>query len=149
MAQSINNQQVQADPRTSEYEKVDPITHIRMRPQIYIGTMVPEDWSGWILNLAPQDPTLKLHMKQHRRMLCRPAKHVFLELLGNAADNADDSWRAGINPQRIDILADQCKIMIRNFGKHIPVGRHASGDWLPEFIFGSLHTSGNFKDDAS
>lgn len=132
------------DPRTLGYEKMDPIDHIRARPQIYIGTMIPEDWTGWILDLAtPAGQPLR--MKQHRRMLCRPAKHVFLELLGNAADNADDSWRAGINPGRIEVWADQHKIMIRNFGKNIPVGKHKDGLWLPEFIFGSLHTSGNFK----
>jgi len=135
------------DPRTAEYEGMDQVTHVRHRPHNYIGSMIPTKLNIWTIELDPTTavPQTPVRMKRISREICRPARHVFLELGGNAADNADESWRAGIDPECIEVKADQTTCMIRNFGKGIAIGKHASGMWLPEFIFGVLLTSSNFK----
>lgn len=131
-------------PRPEDYQGMDPITHVLMRPSMYVGDMKPELVNTWILDIN----TWKMRgMSKH---MCLPLRHIFYEVLDNAADNADRSWRAGVDPIRIEVLANRTTISVRNFGLPIPVAQHPqTQQWVPQMIFGELRTGSNFDDSKS
>src|SRR5438309_2190780 len=125
------------DPR--EYQRKQALAHIRDVPDMYVGSMVPDMRNEWLLNYNTGI------MFGHEFIICGPIERLFIEILINAADNADRSWRKGVDPGAIIVMANYDTIIIRNNGIPIPVAMHPEEKiWVPELIFGSLHTSSNY-----
>ena len=138
----------------SDYSGLSDISHVYQIPDTYIGGAKPQLHKALLLE------NLKLIEKEIS--LPEGVQRVFLEILSNAGDNCDASRRAGINPDRIDVVANSNEITIRNYGLHIPVKKigikNEKGNskvieytegledwyWLPAFIFGVFRSSNNY-----
>ena len=123
-----------------QYE--NPIDHILNVPDVYIGSDEHVKRNSWICNY--QDPS-------GPKMICQEIslpeglERLFLEILSNGGDNADRANRAGADPGMIEVIMDKTTISIKNGGPPIPVEMHpTSGTWVPDMIFGRLHSSSNY-----
>lgn len=122
------------------YTELTDVEHVYQIPDTYIGSTEPETRVEYLLDIQ----NLKLVMAEIS--LSRGIERLFLEILSNAGDNADNSRRAGVNPGSIDITMDRKWIRIRNGGQAIPVTESTSspGKLVPDVIFGKLRSSSNY-----
>ena len=76
--------------------------------------------------------------------------HMFLEILGNAADNVQRSKEAGVDPGKIQIDIDGDFVCVHNEGLAIPIDKkEGSKEYIPTTIFGNLRTSSNYDDSKT
>lgn len=138
----------------TDYSGLSDIAHVYQIPDTYIGGCKPRKQNALLLD------NYKLLQKEIE--LPDGVQRVFLEILSNAGDNCDASRRAGIEPEIIEVDANETNITITNYGLHIPVKKitivenkgnsivkeYKEGDenwyWLPAFIFGVFRSSNNY-----
>ena len=129
-------------PTAAGYKQYDHRTHVYMKPDTYIGAdekVVREEWLFDVQNNKMVNTTIDF---------VPGCERCFLEGLTNASDNVGRSRRAGVNPEKIDILMDNKTISITNYGLPIPVEMHPTEKvYVPQMIFGSLLTSSNYEVD--
>lgn len=127
--------------RTAEdYQEKTDVEHIIDIPDMYIGSTDPEPRSEILLDMT----TKKL--VNGDVSISKGIERLYLEILSNAGDNADNSRRAGVNPGSIDVTMDREWITVRNGGMPIPVEESKStpGKLVPDIIFGKLRSSSNY-----
>lgn len=129
----------------TEYQKVDPITHIHKRPDMYIGSLKPREQAReWVL--SPENDKL---VEKERIKYSDGLVRIFVEALSNAIDNAWRSRKAGIKPTKIKVTLNEetGETSVWNDGLHIPIEVHATEKiYNPELIFGHLLTGSNLDD---
>lgn len=127
---------------SKKYVKMDPITHILKRPDMYVGSLdkriQPGEWlfsgDGFIYDGSPA----------YSEGLWR----IFLEPVSNVIDNVWRSRQAGIECKKIRVdISEDGVITIWNDGMFIPIEIHSDGVYNPQLIFGNLLTSSNYDDD--
>ena len=118
------------------YKKLTHVEHILKRPDSYVGSIVPEVESHWVL----QEGTFEL-----KPILVSPGLlKIFDEILVNALDQATTHPK---EVKKIHVTLGET-ISVENNGPAIPIERHAeTGIWVPELIFGHLLTSSNYDDE--
>ena len=124
----------------TDYQKLSHREQIYLRPDMYIGSDEKIPLDEWLFDLNT--------MKMVKQTITFPfaIRHLFLEGLCNATDNANFSRNDGIDPGDVRIFMDKRTISIRNGGHPIPVEIHPEhGIYGPELIFGTLLTSSNYK----
>ena len=129
-----------------QYEKLDPISHIHRRPDMYIGSTRPR-LHNRIWTLHPTE--IKIKEKQNVN-LSEGILRLFIEVLSNAIDNAWRSESHGYKMSRIEVHYDESlqKIKIWNDGYPISQAMHEKENIpIPELIFGHLMTGSNLDDD--
>jgi DNA topoisomerase-2 len=128
------------DDRASKYTKLDPVQHVRERPGMYVGSVVPEQR---LFVIASVSDTGIYFRKANVEMV--PALYkLFDEVLSNALDASVRD--ASVKNIKITIADDF--INVRNDGCGIPVVQHEEHKcYVPELIFGHLHTGENFNDE--
>ena len=138
-------------PKNPKYEKLDPITHILKRPDMYVGSVkVQTEYNEWIGNIddisCGRHPTLnKVDEIKYSPALLR----IFVEAVSNAIDNVWRSQEADTpcTKIKIDINNETGEIKVWNDGLGIPVEiDEETGVYNPELIFGHLLTSSNYDD---
>ena len=119
------------------YQKKTPLEHVLLRPDTYVGSVVPQTARAWVLDRATQ--TI-----EHREITVVPALYkIFDELLVNAADNKQRDPR--MSELRVTLAADH--VVVHNNGRGLPVVIHGDhGCYVPELVFGHLLTSSNYND---
>lgn len=129
-----------------EYEKLDPITHIHKRPDMYIGSLKPRQQpSEWIWDdsgIVEQSPIT----------FSDGFLRIFVEALSNAVDNAWRSRQEKVRVTKIRVEIDRATgyTSILNDGLHIPVEIHAKEQmYTPELIFGHLLSGSNLNDNEA
>lgn len=131
---------------TTEYQKLDPISHIHKRPDMYIGSLKPrEQPREWILSSSD----LKI-IERSPIVYSDGLVRIFVEALSNAIDNAWRSRQAGVKITKIRISIDEKtgETSIWNDGLHIPIELHPTEKiYNPELIFGHLLSGSNLNDD--
>jgi len=127
-----------------KYEKLDPISHIHHRPDMYVGSLKALTESDWV---ASSDLTQILHKSN---LTYNPGLlRIFVEVLSNVIDNVWRSEENSVSPEKITIEIDeeQGYISVMNDGKGIPFTYFKDTDiHIPELIFGHLLTSTNYND---
>ena len=120
------------------YQKKDPIEHVLIRPDTYIGSVEPESTSTWLWD------------SQSQRMVYRECTFVPAilkivdEILVNAADQ-HQRYPKEMTQLKVDLAQDH--IQVWNNGPGIPVDMHHEHKChIPELIFGNLRTGSNFDD---
>ena len=139
-----------------KYTGLGALSHILLRPDTYVGSVrkIKREL------LSYDEASKKLIPVESD--LPDAVIRIFLEIISNAGDNADNSRRSGVDPGSIRVTADSKTISLQNEGLCIPVKRvtrirkngntqlqdYQEGDeedfYLPEFIFGELRTSNNY-----
>lgn len=125
------------------YTKMDPVTHILSRSDMYIGSperkQQPSEWIvggdgkfQWIREPVYSDGLWR----------------IFMEPVSNVIDNVWRSAQAGIECKKIKVdIAPDGVVSIWNDGRHIPIEKdETTGLYNPELIFGNLLTSSNYDD---
>lgn len=126
-----------------KYQKLDPISHIHKRPDMYIGSLKPRDQlREW---LADGEKIIEKTQVCYSDGLLR----IFIEGLSNAIDNVWRSRQSNIKPTKIKITLNQetGETTIWNDGLHISIELHPEEKiYNPELIFGHLLSGSNLDD---
>jgi DNA topoisomerase II len=136
----INKKQVKTSAMAAtDYQQYTQKQHIYEVTDTYIGSDEQMPRNEWIFNFE----TGKMEFQEIT--LPQGVERLFLEIISNAGDNADRSWRCGADPESIDVSVDKNRIIIRNGGTPIPIEIHPEKNiWVPQMIFGTLLTSSNY-----
>lgn len=141
------------------YRKLSHREHVLLRPNVYVGSAVPEPVSAWLFD-SDSGTMQRRDDVQYVPALLK----VFDEIVVNSIDHATrtrqrlaqqgaPSQQGGVQVvKRIDVSIDRAAggvIAVSNDGDAIPVENHAElGVYVPEMIFGHLLTSTNYDDDG-
>jgi len=127
---------------SNKYVRMDPITHILKRPDMYVGSLERAEQPGeW---LAGEDGRFRFDPKP---VYADGLWRIFMEPISNIIDNVWRSRQAGIECKKIRVdIGEDGIITVWNDGQFIPIEVHSDGLYNPELIFGSLLTSSNYDD---
>jgi DNA topoisomerase II len=121
------------------YEKLDQISHILKRSDMYVGSTRMLNDDEWIFD---QDKIQKREIEYNPGLL-----RIFVEVLSNVIDNVWRSQEQSIATEKITIIIDNEMISVTNDGRGIPFTNYKDTDIpIPELIFGHLLTSTNYND---
>lgn len=125
----------------SEYKHLPEHARVLANSDIYIGSSVRSQREA----LSFKDGSIHKITTD----MAEGLEHLFLEILGNAADNVKRSRENKIDPDKIIVNINPIGIQVKNFGRHIPIElTRELGDkeiYVPELIFGNLGTSSNYN----
>lgn len=128
-----------------QYKKLDSISHILHRPDMYIGTNqnTKED-------LFLYDETTEKLQYTKNVVMNDGILRCFTEVISNAIDNffrSRDSSKTPMTKLQVKYNEEQNMIEIANDGNHIPVEIHPEEKiYIPELIFGHLLSGSNYND---
>jgi len=129
-----------------KYQKLDPISHIHKRPDMYIGSLKPRaQLREW---MAENDRIVEKNDVVYSDGLLR----IFIEALSNSIDNVWRSRQAGLRPSKIRVTIDPLtgETSLWNDGLHIPIEMHPEEKiYNPELIFGHLLSGSNLDDSEA
>jgi DNA gyrase/topoisomerase IV subunit B len=135
----VNSEDIQITVE-EQYKKKSLHQHILDRPGMYIGPIRSDKVNMYVYN----DESNGIIRKDINVVL--GLYKIFDEILVNAADNTVRDNKCN----RIDVNIDQEKgtIQVKNNGTSVPIEFHKDEQmYVPEMIFGTLLTSGNYNDD--
>lgn len=119
-----------------KYKILDPISHILLRPQTYVGSNKPHKSEKWILD---DNKFIK------KEITIIPS---FIKIFDEVLMNSVDESKRNSKLDRIDVQIDQeknCISILDNGG--IPVVIHQVHNiFVPEVIFGNLMSGSNYDD---
>ena len=123
-----------------EYQKLDPISHIHHRPDMYVGSTKPMVDDEWVYHDEG--------MHFQRNTVSNPGLlRIFVEVLSNVIDNVWRSQQSGVPCDKIQVEIGRSTIVITNDGQGIPFTFYKDTQIrIPELIFGHLLTSTNYND---
>jgi len=134
----------------SKYKKHELRSHIYSRPDMYIGTIQPNNIDTYIVDNS--DKIIKKQITYIPGLF-----KIFDEALVNAIDHSvrtRDDFAAGkkdiqiVKNIKVWINKATGVIEILNDGNGIEIIKHSEYQvWIPELIFGELLTSSNYNDD--
>jgi len=133
--------------KTKNYEKMDPIDHVRLRPDTYVGSNKDRKMTESIC-MKDADGNFKISKKE---VCVSPAiLRIFIEVLSNAVDNVERSRAAGIPCSyiKIRINKETGETTVMNDGDIIPIEIHKEEKvYNHSLIFGNLLTGSNYDDE--
>ena len=132
-------------PPKKVYEKVDPITHILLRPDMYIGSNRKRKELEHVAH-KNSDDLFKIVKKdiEYTPGLCR----IFIEVLSNAIDNVERSRKEKIacTSIKININKETGETSVWNDGDIIPIEINEKEKiYNHSLIFGHLLAGSNFE----
>jgi DNA topoisomerase II len=146
-SKEISSKQKQSQ-RQQEYKKEDPLEHMLLRPDMYIGSTELEKKEEYVAVLKEN---LSSYSIQKRLVNISPAiVRIFIEPLSNAIDNLARSIekQTKMTTIKININKETGETSFWNDGYAIPVEIHEKENcYVHTLIFGSLLTSSNFDDN--
>ena len=120
-----------------KFKKLDDISHVILRPGMYIGSIKPHTANKWIVEEGKMS---------QREITYNPG---FLKIFDEIVTNSvDESKREGskLNIVKIDLDRKTNKVTIWDNGG-IPVVKNTEHDeWIPEMVFSNLKAGSNFDD---
>ena len=126
------------------YKKLDSISHIHKRPDMYIGTnkiRMTEYEFLWNDSSIQYKPNM---------MINEGFLRIFLEALSNSVDNFYRS-KDGTCPMTklvVKVNSETGETSVWNDGNHIPIEIHPTEKiYIPELIFGHLLSGSNYDDN--
>ena len=137
------------------YKKLDPISHVLERPDMYVGGPLEiqssvNDWGVMIPTDTVDDEMIKIKYRSNLS-LSTALVRILVEPLSNIMDNV---WRSSVHQQEVTKIkissTKDCKgIEFWNDGMWIPIKKHDDYPdlYIPEIIFGNLLTSSNYDDN--
>lgn len=134
-----------------DYKHLDHRSQIYLRPDTYIGSIIPDERKMLIMN--EDCSIIEESMIKYSPGLLR----IFVEALSNAVDNKWRSDTAGVPMQaiKVNINKETGETSVWNDGLTIPVKKFLVKDsdgnvnktvYIPELVFGILLTSSNYDD---
>lgn len=121
-----------------KYKKLDDISHVLLRPSMYLGSIKPHKTNKWIVS--------EYKMKKED-VTYIPA---FIKLLDEIICNSiDESKREGSKLNTIKVTIKNDVISVWDNGG-IPVVKHNEhNEYIPEMVFSNMKAGSNFSDDEN
>lgn len=129
------------------YQKKDPIEHILLRPDMYVGSNRLRTISEYI---AEQDENGHYHITKSDIEMSPAILRIFIEALSNAIDNVERSKKTKTPCTKIKVSIDKetGKTSIFNDGDIVPIEIDSDeGCYNHSMIFGQLLTGSNYDDE--
>jgi DNA gyrase/topoisomerase IV subunit B len=129
------------------YQKLDPISHILVRPDMYCGSNKLKKSNEYIA-VSDNEDTYKIIKKD---IMYSPALlRIFIEPLSNAIDNAERSKKTSTKCTRINVKINKetGETSVWNDGDIVPIEVNDEGVYNHTMIFGQLLSGSNFDDDS-
>lgn len=103
-----------------EIKSLDTISHILLRPSMYVGGVVPAEKEVWVLN---EDDTISFKKVTYTEAL--------LKIVNEAIDNSFDEYikTKGEKSNKISIELTNTTFSIEDNGRGIPVKKTSDGSW--------------------
>ena len=120
-----------------KFKKLDDISHVILRPGMYIGSIKPHTAIKWLVEDG--------RMSQRETTYNPGFLKIFDEIVTNSVD---ESKREGskLNTIKVDLDRETSRITIWDNGG-IPVVKNTEHDeWIPEMVFSNLKAGSNFDD---
>jgi len=134
----------QTAPAVSDYVTLNEIQHVLSRPDMYLNSAHRVQREAFCL---VTDEKGKARVRTCLIFHPEAQEQIFLEVLGNAADNV---WRSrdefNLDPIRIEVTMNNTTVIVKNYGANIPVAQDELGQWVPYKIFNDMRTGSNFND---
>lgn len=130
-----------------KYRKLDPISHILLRPDMYVGTVESKENDVLVYKKEREEI-----VKEENVMYNDGIVRCFTEAISNAIDNFFRSVEGPTPMTRLEVKFDEETQMIEmiNDGNHIPVRvDEEHGLYIPEMVFGYLLSSSNYNDNEN
>jgi DNA topoisomerase-2 len=128
------------------YEKKDPIEHILLRPDMYVGSTRPRSITEFIAEKKENE--WKIFQKE---ISTSPAiLRIFVEALSNAIDNVERSRKTKTPCTTIKVTLNSLtgETSIWNDGDIVPIEKDTEQDcYNHSMIFGQLLTGSNYQDE--
>ena len=123
-----------------KYKKLDEISHLLLRPSMYIGSIKPHTSFEYVLE---DGKMIKDEITYNPGFL-----KLFDEILMNSID---ESKRTGtrLNTIKINLNLEINKISIWDNGGIEVVKHKDHKEWIPELVFSSFRAGSNFNEDES
>ena len=126
--------------KKKDYGKLDPIDHMRLRPDMYVGGTVLKEKDEYIA-IKSEEGEYKIVTKRIKSSAA--ILRIFIEILSNAVDNVT----AKCTSIRINIDKATGLTSVWNDGDHIPIEMHEKEKMYNHtLIFGNLLTGSNYDD---
>lgn len=126
---------------TADNREIQVLTdreHVLLRPNTYLGSVVPLEKEEWILH---DDGTLKREKVTYPEALLKCAN----EIIDNSLD--EYSKTNGKYSNKISIKIKNNRIIVEDNGRGLPVKQDEEGNWMPVTAFTQLRAGSNFSDD--
>lgn len=125
-----------SNPNANEYIHLSEHNRVLKSSDIYIGSSerIPRNVSGY-----KDGKLFKFQTTVPEGLI-----HIFLEVLGNAADNVQRSRDQGFEPKLIEVQVNREWIRVVNYGRWIPIEKK-DNIYIPRLIFGTIGTSSNYE----
>ena len=126
-----------------EYEKLDPISHILKRPDMYCGSIRLREIEEYI-------STNNFNIEKKEIKMSPALLRVFIEPLSNAIDNVERSKKTDTpcNKIKVNIDMETGKTTIWNNGDIVPIEKNKKEKcYNHSMIFGQLLTGSNYDDE--
>lgn len=122
------------------YEKLDPIDHIKLRPDMYVGSTTLKEKEEYIA-VRNTDNEFKIVTKKMESSAA--ILRIFIEILSNAVDNVTEKC----STIKVDIDKKTGLTSVWNDGDHIPIEINQKENMYNHtLIFGNLLTGSNYDD---
>ncbi len=129
--------------QAQDYKRLEHRDQIYKEPDVYLGNIDRDPREVTALNFEDVNNPVFMPLSIDFPAGC---ERLFLEILYNATDNVIESRTRNHPIGRIDISATLTTIKLRNGGIPIPIQINtAENKWVPEMIFGTLLTSGQYN----
>lgn len=139
--------------KSQRYRKMDAITHILHRPDMYVGSMDAKDIYSYIAekdNEEKEDEKKEKIIISQKNVNISPAfLRIFVEPLSNCIDNVTRGKESGTKTTKISIEINRKtgQTTFWNDGETIPIEIHAEEKcYVHTMIFGQLLTGSNYDD---
>jgi DNA gyrase/topoisomerase IV subunit B len=119
--------------KNTKYKKLDDVSHVLLRPGMYIGSIKPHTSNKFIFK---EEKMVSEEITYNPGFL-----KIFDEIITNSVD---ESKREGSTLTIIKVTIKNNQIIIWDNGG-IPV-QEQDGEWIPEMIFSNLKAGSNFDD---
>ena len=130
------------------YKKMDSISHIHKRPDMYVGTNKTKTVDEEIICIQNENGGFQMKLQSNVKVNDGFLR-IFLEALSNAIDNyvRSKGTKTPMTKIYIELDKETGVTMIHNDGLHIPVKMHSEENmYIPELIFGHLLSGSNYDD---
>lgn len=125
-----------------KYQTLTDLQHALKRPDMYIGSIRPEEVETYIFNNS--------FISKKTITYCPGLYKIFDEILVNASDHVERTKNSKQKATciKVEINKEEGFISVKNNGRSIDVEIHKKANkYVPELIFGELRTSENFNDN--
>lgn len=121
-----------------KYKKLDDISHVLLRPSMYLGSIKPHKTNKWIVS--------EYKMKKEDVTYIPAFIKLFDEIICNSID---ESKREGSKLNTIKVTIKDSIISVWDNGG-IPVVKHNEhNEYIPEMVFSNMKAGSNFSDDEN